>query len=73
MQKLLAEFNRRSALRVTPGKVHKRASFPTEPETLKNHPGTITNAMYLTNIFSGFEIWTGGVGLETTSFCAGVN
>jgi hypothetical protein len=29
--------------------------------------------MYLTNIFSGFEIWTGGVGLETTSFCAGVN
>ena len=28
---------------------------------------------YLTNIFTGFEIWRGGVNLETTSFCAVVN
>jgi hypothetical protein len=28
---------------------------------------------YLTNIFTGFEIWKGGVNLESTSFCAEVN
>jgi Glycosyl hydrolase family 12 len=33
----------------------------------------IQNGWYLTNIFSGFEIWRGGVNLETTSFCAVVN
>lgn len=33
---------------------------------------TVQNTHYLTNIFAGFEIWRGGVGLETTSFCAEV-
>jgi hypothetical protein len=28
---------------------------------------------YLSNIFTGFEIWTGGVNLQSTSFCAEVN
>lgn len=31
---------------------------------------TIQASWYLTNIFIGFEIWRGGVGLETTDFCA---
>jgi hypothetical protein len=26
------------------------------------------NSCYLTNVFSGFEIWSGGVGLQTTDF-----
>ena len=33
----------------------------------------ISSAWYLTNVFTGFEIWKGGVNLETTSFCADVN
>ena len=33
----------------------------------------LQNAWYLTNIFTGFEIWRGGVNVETTSFCAIVN
>lgn len=41
-------------------------------DAVANRKGTITNDMYLTNIFAGFEIWSGGVGLETTSFCAAV-
>ena len=35
--------------------------------------GNVQAAWYLTNIFAGFEIWRGGVNLETTSFCAVVN
>jgi hypothetical protein len=42
-------------------------------DAVENRPGTLTDVMYLTNIFTGFEIWSGGVGLQTTSFCAGVN
>jgi len=42
-------------------------------DAVDNRPGTITDSMYLTNIFTGFEIWSGGVGLQTTSFCAAVN
>jgi hypothetical protein len=34
---------------------------------------TIQSGWYLSNIFTGFEIWRGGVGLESTSFCAVVN
>lgn len=34
---------------------------------------TIRPSWYLTNVFIGFEIWRGGVGLETTDFCAVVN
>ena len=42
-------------------------------DAVKKRPNTITDKMYLTNIFAGFEIWKGGVGLQTTGFCAGVN
>jgi hypothetical protein len=38
-----------------------------------NGTAVLQNSWYLTNIFSGFEIWRGGVNLETTSFCAVVN
>jgi hypothetical protein len=30
----------------------------------------IQSAWYLTNVFAGFEIWTGGAGLKTTEFSA---
>jgi len=33
---------------------------------------TVQSSHYLTNIFAGFEIWRGGVNIETTSFCAEV-
>jgi hypothetical protein len=33
-----------------------------------NYPSNISNAWYLTNIFGGFEIWSGGVGLKITCF-----
>lgn len=33
----------------------------------------IQSSWYLSNIFSGFEIWRGGVNLQSTSFCAIVN
>lgn len=35
--------------------------------------GSVQNTWSLTNIFSGFEIWRGGVNLQTTGFCAEVN
>ncbi len=38
-----------------------------------NRPNTIQNSWYLTNVFTGFEIWRGGVGLQTTGFCVEVN
>jgi hypothetical protein len=34
---------------------------------------TIQNSWYLSNVFIGFEIWRGGVGLETTNFCVAVD
>jgi hypothetical protein len=34
--------------------------------------GYLQNSWYLTNVFSGFEIWSGGVGLETTDFAVTV-
>jgi hypothetical protein len=34
---------------------------------------TIQSTWYLSNIFAGFEIWRGGLNLETTGFCAVVN
>jgi len=34
---------------------------------------TIQDSWYLTNVFIGFEIWRGGIGLETTNFCAVVD
>lgn len=33
----------------------------------------ITTSMYLSLVFAGFEIWSGGDGLQTKQFCAGVN
>jgi hypothetical protein len=35
--------------------------------------GHVQNSWYLTNIFAGFEIWSGGVGLQTLDFTATVN
>ena len=35
--------------------------------------GVIQNTWYLTNIFAGFEIWSGGATLKTNNFCAVVN
>ena len=35
--------------------------------------GVIDSGWYLSNIFAGFEIWNGGVGLKTNDFCAIVN
>ena len=42
-------------------------------DAVNNRPNTILSGWYLTNVFSGFEIWRGGVNLESTSFCAIVN
>jgi hypothetical protein len=39
-------------------------------DAVANRSGTIQSSWYLTNVFSGFEIWQGGVNLESTSFCA---
>lgn len=30
--------------------------------------GNLQPSYYLTNVFAGFEIWSGGVGLEITDF-----
>ncbi|HET9933368.1 MAG TPA: hypothetical protein VFQ35_21840 [Polyangiaceae bacterium] len=35
--------------------------------------GTIKSNWYLSNVFAGFEIWNGGVGLESSGFYAIVN
>jgi cellulose 1,4-beta-cellobiosidase len=35
--------------------------------------GKIQSGWYLTNVFAGFEIWNGGVGLKTTDFSITVN
>lgn len=42
-------------------------------DAVQNRPGTIQSSWALTNVFAGFEIWRGGVNLESTSFCAAVN
>ena len=41
-------------------------------DAVENRPNTILDDWYLTNVFIGFEIWSGGAGLETTSFCVNV-
>lgn len=38
----------------------------------QGRPAQFTDNLYLTNIFSGFEIWSGGQGLKTNNFCASV-
>ena len=42
-------------------------------DAVKNQPNTILSTWYLTNVFTGFEIWRGGLDVESTSFCAVVN
>jgi hypothetical protein len=42
-------------------------------DAVTNRPGTIQTGWYLTNVYAGFEIWTGGQGLSTTSFSVVVN
>jgi len=42
-------------------------------DAVKNQPNTIQSGWYLTNIFTGFEIWRGALNVESTSFCAQVN
>ncbi len=42
-------------------------------DAVANRPGTIGSGMALTNVFAGFEIWSGGTGLKTNNFCAIVN
>jgi hypothetical protein len=42
-------------------------------DAVASRPGTIQSGWYLTNVYAGFEIWSGGVGLKTTSFSAVVN
>jgi hypothetical protein len=33
-------------------------------------PGALQASWYLSNVFAGFEVWSGGVGLKTTAFYA---
>jgi hypothetical protein len=35
--------------------------------------GVLNKDWYLSNVFAGFEIWSGGTGLKTDNFCAVVN
>lgn len=42
-------------------------------DAVQNRPNTIQSGWALTNVFAGFEIWRGGAGLQSTSFCAAVN
>jgi hypothetical protein len=39
-------------------------------DAVTNRTGTIQSGWYLSNVFVGFEIWRGGMNIETTSFCA---
>lgn len=42
-------------------------------DAVKNRPNTIQASWYLSNVFAGFEIWSGGVGLKTSDFYVNVN
>ena len=42
-------------------------------DAVDHRPNTILDEWYLSNVFIGFEIWSGGAGLETTSFCVSVD
>ena len=39
-------------------------------DATSTHTGTISSSMYLHDIFGGFEIWSGGQGLQITDFYA---
>lgn len=38
-----------------------------------NAPNAVKDSYYLTNIFAGFEIWSGSQNIKTDAFCASVN
>ena len=42
-------------------------------DALAHYPNNMKSNWYLTYVFTGFEIWKGGVNLQSTSFCAEVN
>ena len=42
-------------------------------DAVDNRPNTILDEWYLSNVFIGFEIWSGSAGVETTSFCVNVD
>jgi len=42
-------------------------------DAVNNRANTIQSGWYLTNVFAGFEVWSGGVGLKTTDFSVVVN
>jgi hypothetical protein len=42
-------------------------------DAVHNRAGTIQSSWYLTNVYAGFEIWSGGAGLKTTAFSVVVN
>jgi hypothetical protein len=42
-------------------------------DAVKNRSNTIQASWYLTNVFAGFEVWSGGVGLRTHDFYAVVH
>ncbi len=42
-------------------------------DAVENRQNTIQAGWYLTNVFAGFEIWSGGVGLKTSDFYVNVN
>jgi hypothetical protein len=37
-------------------------------DAVNNRNGAISNSWYLTNVFGGFEIWSGGTGLQVSCF-----
>jgi cellulose 1,4-beta-cellobiosidase len=39
-------------------------------DAVKRPEKAIQASWYLTNVFAGFEIWTGGMGLKTNEFSA---
>ena len=39
-------------------------------DAVKRPEKPIQSSWYLTNVFAGFEIWSGGTGLKTTDFSA---
>jgi hypothetical protein len=38
---------------------------------VSNYPSSLSSAWYLTNVFGGFEIWSGGEGLQVQCFWVG--
>jgi hypothetical protein len=47
--------------------------FIAHAKSPQGRPAEFHDNLYLTNVFAGFEIWSGGQGLRTNNFCAVVN